>query len=262
MKKTRAFTLIELLVVIAIIALLLAILMPALKLVKEKAKNLTCRTNIRSLAMGFLVYTEANEGKVFSYGSDSDISGNNLWLVQMEDSIGNINKVRYCPSTKLNKASWGPWGSAEETWIWTSGVTESEHGSYGINGYFYSSTPYWIVPTAEWKASAWKNTNTTGRTSTVPVFTGAIWVDLWPQDNDFVPADHNLATGGLGFDGAGRNHIRRCMIDRHGGKLSVAFLDGHAEAIALKQMWSLKWNRAFVTDTQDHLRTDDTPIYR
>jgi len=47
MDKQKAFTLIELLVVIAIVALLMAILMPALQLVKHQAKAVACQSNLR-----------------------------------------------------------------------------------------------------------------------------------------------------------------------------------------------------------------------
>ena len=259
MHRKNGFTLIELLVVIAIIALLLSVIMPALKLAKEKANNLSCRSNVRSLALGFRLYTETNEGKVFDYGAGGS---NNLWLTQIADQLGDTNKIRYCPSTKLNEASEAAWGSASETWIWTAGVTEPEHGSFGINGFIYSSIPTWIVPQDEWDSSAWKSANVAVNSASIPIFVDSVWVDFWPQDNDFVPADHDLETGGSGGDGSGRNHMLRCMIARHGGKLSVSFLDGHVEPVALKKMWSLKWNRAFITEAEDRLRTDDTPIYK
>ena len=57
-----AFTLIELLVVIAIIAVLLAILSPALRKIKGVAKRICCQTNIKQIALGWYFYLEANDG--------------------------------------------------------------------------------------------------------------------------------------------------------------------------------------------------------
>ena len=61
--KKKAFTLIELLVVIAIIAMLLAILMPALNKVKDIAKKVGCAANLRSLSMAAIFYADANDGR-------------------------------------------------------------------------------------------------------------------------------------------------------------------------------------------------------
>lgn len=60
----KAFTLIELLVVISIIALLLAILMPALKAAKNKAMELYSISNMRSLAVAWSAYTHSNNSKL------------------------------------------------------------------------------------------------------------------------------------------------------------------------------------------------------
>jgi len=69
-KERRAFTLIELLVVIAIIALLMAILMPALTRVKELARATVCLANLRQWNFVSAMYTEDNDGKFWSgYGS-------------------------------------------------------------------------------------------------------------------------------------------------------------------------------------------------
>jgi len=58
MNKQKGFTLIELLVVIAIIALLMAILMPALQRVKKQAKAVVCKSNLRQIGMGANFYAE------------------------------------------------------------------------------------------------------------------------------------------------------------------------------------------------------------
>ena len=57
MKKNKAFTLIELLVVIAIIALLLTVILPALRSAKEQARQIVCKSNLKQLALAANTYT-------------------------------------------------------------------------------------------------------------------------------------------------------------------------------------------------------------
>ena len=62
--KTKGFTLIELLVVIAIIALLLSILVPALTKVKDQAKFVICKSNLRNYGLVGTMYAAENTGKL------------------------------------------------------------------------------------------------------------------------------------------------------------------------------------------------------
>lgn len=64
MKSKKAFTLIELLVVISIIALLLAIIMPALNKAKDAAKLVVCLSNHRGLITAWKTYASSNDGKL------------------------------------------------------------------------------------------------------------------------------------------------------------------------------------------------------
>ncbi len=69
--KSRAFTLIELLVVIAIIALLMAILMPSLRLAKDQAQRVHCVSNTKTLALAWFMYKDENDGKIV--GGDTKV---------------------------------------------------------------------------------------------------------------------------------------------------------------------------------------------
>ena len=64
MRKSQGFTLIELLVVIAIIAILMAILMPALNRVKEQGKRAVCLNNLKQLALAWLMYADENDDRL------------------------------------------------------------------------------------------------------------------------------------------------------------------------------------------------------
>jgi len=66
MDRHRAFTLIELLVVIAIIAILMAILMPALKRAREQGQRAACLSNLKQLALAWILYADENDDRLVS----------------------------------------------------------------------------------------------------------------------------------------------------------------------------------------------------
>ena len=57
-KRRKAFTLIELLVVIAIIAILAAILFPVFARAREKARQASCQSNLKEIALAWLMYAQ------------------------------------------------------------------------------------------------------------------------------------------------------------------------------------------------------------
>jgi prepilin-type N-terminal cleavage/methylation domain-containing protein len=62
-RRLRIFTLIELLVVIAIIALRMAIIMPALGKARESAREVSCRSNLRNIGTGIILFLQDHDWK-------------------------------------------------------------------------------------------------------------------------------------------------------------------------------------------------------
>ncbi len=90
MRKRNGFTLIELLVVIAIIALLMAILMPALQRAKKQVRGILCRSNLNQYGLAGRMYLDDNEGG-FPYSFTwlyKDGGRNHRW----HDSTKNLNQ--------------------------------------------------------------------------------------------------------------------------------------------------------------------------
>jgi len=74
-KRTKGFTLVELLVVIAIIAILVSILMPALARMRDTARMVVCKTNLKALGFGTLQYAKDHEEKIPCWGIEFDEVG-------------------------------------------------------------------------------------------------------------------------------------------------------------------------------------------
>jgi len=257
MVNKKGFTLIELLVVIAIIAMLLAIIVPALGKAKKKARFVVDLSNLKQIQLGVALYAAQYNDKLFSY--DYTVGSKMLYLDQIAPFIGDVDAVRLCPETKIKEGTNGR-GAAKYPWRWGQ-----EYGSYAINGYIYSddhpSHPCRSYIEPNFQALSWGKTSNVGHADTVPSFADAAWIDAWPKDTDTVPVNINLDYGANGSDYPTAGHMLRFMLNRHEGKAGVAFLDGHAGGVKLKDFWTLRWHRQWKTK-HDVTRIDGSPIYK
>jgi prepilin-type N-terminal cleavage/methylation domain-containing protein/prepilin-type processing-associated H-X9-DG protein len=88
MIRSKAFTLIELLVVIAIIALLLAIIMPSLKIAKQQAQGIVCLSNLRGLSMAWHSYAENQDGVLVPGHVPNGNAAPNYWVASPQNEQG------------------------------------------------------------------------------------------------------------------------------------------------------------------------------
>ncbi len=77
--SVEGFTLIELLVVIAIIALLMAILLPALNKARRQGKRITCLSGLKQLSIAWMAYAEDNDGKIVNGGQAGAAPGQQVF---------------------------------------------------------------------------------------------------------------------------------------------------------------------------------------
>ncbi len=191
MKKIRKFTLIELLVVIAIIAILAAMLLPALSKAREKARQISCVSNMKQMMLAQAMYADDNDDSItvvaqppngtYYLPNGAAFSGYKLWPTMLFPYVGDI-KTFNCPSSTSYK--------------WTGEY--SGDMNYGLNSYQSS------VKRANFKYPA----------------------DCCVHADTAVSSSLDGANGANSYNFQYRNQIS--IHGRHSNQPTIGYVDGHA----------------------------------
>lgn len=219
-RRRTAFTLIELLVVIAIIALLMAILMPALQRVRKQARAAACQSNLRHWGVIFKMYTDDNDYQF--YGAWSTGQQGHVWIGALRPYYKDED-INFCPSaTKPNPDNGLNGGETFEAY----GVfpeNDSRYGypglagSYGINDYVgdpaQARNPGSVIGEHSWY---WESPDVKGAYR-IPLFLDAMWLGGMPMHTNTPPM--------FEVYGSGTGMMQRYCLNRHEGHINAVFVD-------------------------------------
>jgi len=225
--KKRAFTLIELLVVIAIIAILAAMLLPALQSARERSRAITCTNNLRQVGSYSRLYLDDNKD-YWPQLSTAVISDSWLWCFQnaryVPRSTNNATLAAqidyplfHCPGIPFNEAGKNKQAPQYYSTFYDNQSTATNRIFFKLNDSAFDTN------------KVWDDTNESDSLK------GNVSMRILFYDG--MTGVSRLYSSALGYCAmTGYNDAHAMPTDVHNGRFNAVFWDGHAASIPLAEV--------------------------
>jgi prepilin-type N-terminal cleavage/methylation domain-containing protein/prepilin-type processing-associated H-X9-DG protein len=223
MKRRNGFTLIELLVVVAIIAVLIAMLLPALNNARQKAKEAVCLSNMKQNAISMMFYAQDYNDNVFLFSAWASGSLEIGWheiLYQLKymNTWGTVKCPTQAPEVYDVNYRWYV---------------------YGVDAESTTENPVEYPPLS---LLSLRNLGRQGTPTQIVLLADSVWGDIkgpyWPNQSWVVKRIPNLTTNAVGI------HLR------HNGNANAVMADGHAQSCSPSKLKACGFWKVFTKDYQ------------
>jgi prepilin-type processing-associated H-X9-DG protein len=234
-RSRRAFTLVELLSVVAIVVAILALVLPSISSMRQRARSVSCMANIRSLQAASLAYSTDSAGWLI----DARLPHGGVDQGGDESFVEVLARKDYCDASRIrspldDSPHWAPSAGGEGVPVPNSNGA-FRRTSYGLNNHLAREFSPW---------AAVDPSRATDRLSKVSDHANTVQLLLMTPVGEFAGADHPHVEGWGAAPAApaiANGEVAISAVSRDGASTDAvsnwAFLDGHVEGASFARIY-------------------------